>query len=174
MRPDHQERVARYYNKIVIDRNYGDLYRELRARTADAAHEGGEIMAGATLALRRLAQRDNLSSMLLGYAHAGLITSGPWMMTVIAVAAISLMGRDLANVHEMAAFRSILIYNFAFSLVISGPILLVATRLLANSPYTGASRWAAASWCPPWHWSTQPERSRPSPSMDWRRTWHPP
>ena len=32
-----QERVARYYNKIVIDRIYGDLYRELRARTADAA-----------------------------------------------------------------------------------------------------------------------------------------
>jgi uncharacterized membrane protein len=101
-------------------------------------HEEGEIMAGATLALRRLAQRDNLSSMLLGYAHAGLITSGPWMMTVIAVAAISLMGRDLANVHEMAAFRSILIYNFAFSLVISGPILLVATRFLADSLYTGS------------------------------------
>ena len=66
--------------------------------------------------------------MLLDYVQAAMITSGPWIMTVAAVAAVSLLGLDYADPHEMAVFRSILIYNFAFSLVLSGPILLVATR----------------------------------------------
>ena len=85
------------------------------------------MMAGASLSLRHLVRRRRID-MLLDYVQAAMITSGPWIMTVAAVAAVSLLGLDYADPHEMAVFRSILIYNFAFSLVLSGPILLVATR----------------------------------------------
>jgi polysaccharide biosynthesis protein PelG len=94
-------------------------------------------MAGASLSLRSLAPRDDVSGMLLNYAQAAMITSGPWLMTVAAVAAVSLLGLDYVDLNKMAVFRSILIYNFAFSLVLSGPILLVGTRFLANSLYSG-------------------------------------
>jgi polysaccharide biosynthesis protein PelG len=97
------------------------------------------MMAGASLSLRHLVRRDDVSDMLLGYVQAAMITSGPWIMTVAAVAAVSLLGLDHVDPREMAVFRSILIYNFAFSLVLSGPILLVATRILANSLYSGTT-----------------------------------
>ena len=91
------------------------------------------------MSLRHLVRRDDVSDMLLDYVQAALITSGPWIMTVAAVAAVSLLGLDYADPHAMAVFRSVLIYNFAFSLVLSGPILLVATRILANSLYSGTT-----------------------------------
>ena len=96
-------------------------------------------MAGASLSLRQLVRRDDVSDMLLGYVQAAMITSGPWIMTVAAVAVVSMLGLDYVDPHTMAVFRSILIYNFAFSLVLSGPILLVATRVLANLLYGGSS-----------------------------------
>ena len=95
-------------------------------------------MAGASLSLRELARRDDASGMLLSYAQAALITSGPWLMTVAAVAAVSRIGLAYVDLQTMAVFRSILIYNFALSLVLSGPVLLVATRFLADSRYSGA------------------------------------
>jgi len=91
------------------------------------------------LSLRQLVRRDDVSDMLLGYVQAAMITSGPWIMTVAAVAVVSMLGLDYVDPHTMAVFRSILIYNFAFSLVLSGPILLVATRVLANLLYGGTS-----------------------------------
>jgi polysaccharide biosynthesis protein PelG len=90
------------------------------------------------MSLRELARRDDAPGMLLSYAQATLITSGPWLMTVAAVAAVSRLGLDYVDLQTMAVFRSILIYNFALSLVLSGPVLLVATRFLADSRYSGA------------------------------------
>lgn len=96
-------------------------------------------MAGASMSLRELARRDDASSMLLSFAQAALVTSGPWLMTVAAVAAVSRIGTGYVSPETMAVFRSILIYNFSMSLVLSGPVLLVATRFLADSRYSGTA-----------------------------------
>ena len=52
------------------------------------------MMAGASLSLRHLVRRDDVSNVLLDYVQAALITSGPWIMTVAAVAAVSLLRLD--------------------------------------------------------------------------------
>lgn len=92
-------------------------------------------MAGIGFALRRLTSRDDLLGIVQGYTHSAIVSSGPWLFTVLAVGSINLFGIYLTSVADLITFRVILIYNFAFSLAFSGPILLVATRYLADMIY---------------------------------------
>ncbi|MBP2300618.1 exopolysaccharide Pel transporter PelG [Azospirillum picis] len=92
-------------------------------------------MAGIGFALRRLARRDDLLGILQGYAHSAFITSGPWMFTILALAGINLIGRDLVGMEQLTLFRVVVIYNFGFSVVFTGPLVLVATRYLADAIY---------------------------------------
>lgn len=92
-------------------------------------------MAGIGFALRKLARRDDLLGVLQGYAHSAFITSGPWMFTILALAGINLFGRDLVGLQELTRFRVVVIYNFCFSVVFTGPLVMVATRYLADAIY---------------------------------------
>jgi uncharacterized membrane protein len=89
-------------------------------------------MAGIGFALRRLTQQDNLGGIATAYAHAALVSSGPWLFTIIALAGIDLLGPRLVDPAALGLFRVIVIYNFAFSLVIAGPITMIANRYLAD------------------------------------------
>ena len=92
-------------------------------------------MAGIGFALRKLARRDDLLGVLQGYAHSAFIASGPWMFTILALAGINLVARDVAPDSETMLFRVVIIYNFCFSVVLTGPLVLVATRYLADAIY---------------------------------------
>lgn len=92
-------------------------------------------MAGIGFALRKLARRDDLLGVLQGYAHSAFITSGPWMFTILALAGINLVGKDLVAMEELTLFRVVVIYNFCFSVVLTGPLVMVATRYLADAIY---------------------------------------
>ncbi|CAO3430204.1 exopolysaccharide Pel transporter PelG [Azospirillum doebereinerae] len=92
-------------------------------------------MAGIGFALRKLARRDDLLGVLQGYAHSAFITSGPWMFTILALAGMNFIGRDLVGMEELSQFRVVVIYNFCFSVVVTGPLVLIATRYLADAIY---------------------------------------
>jgi polysaccharide biosynthesis protein PelG len=89
-------------------------------------------MAGIGFALRKLARRDDLVGVIQGYAHSALAATGPWLFTVLSLGAISVLTAGLATIEEIVLFRLVIIYNFAFSLVATGPIMMVATRFLAD------------------------------------------
>lgn len=89
-------------------------------------------MAGIGFALRRLTNRDDLLGIVQGYTHSAIVSSGPWLFTVLAVGSINMFGLYLTDLAQLTEFRVILIYNFAFSLAFSGPVLLVGTRYLAD------------------------------------------
>lgn len=93
-------------------------------------------MAGIGFALRKLTYRNDLLGILQSYSHSTLISSGPWLFTILSVGSINLFGVYQTDQAELQSFRIVLIYNFAFSLVLSGPVLLVATRFLADLIYT--------------------------------------
>jgi polysaccharide biosynthesis protein PelG len=92
-------------------------------------------MAGIGFALRKLARRDDILGVLQGHAHSAFITSGPWMFTILALAGVNVAGGELLTREELTTFRVIIIYNFCFSVVLTGPLLLVATRYLADCIY---------------------------------------
>jgi uncharacterized membrane protein len=92
-------------------------------------------MAGIGFALRKLTRRDDLLGIAQGYGHSAVTAAGPWLLTIISVSSIVLLGSRSVSVDDLNTFRLIVIYNFAFSLVFSGPVVMVATRFLADSIY---------------------------------------
>ncbi len=89
-------------------------------------------MAGIGFVLRKLYQQDNLTSLFRACAHSMFASSGPWLFTVLSLALISFYGASVTDADTLLLFRTVLIYNFSFSLVISGPVFMIATRYLAD------------------------------------------
>lgn len=92
-------------------------------------------MAGIGFTLRKLTQRDDLIGILQGYAHSAVISTGPWIFTILSLGGINLIAGRLVDTEVLSLFRIVVIYNFAFSLVFTGPVLLVSTRYLADMIY---------------------------------------
>ena len=92
-------------------------------------------MAGIGFELRKLARRDDLMGVVASLTHASVVSTGPWIMTVMALAALDIIGGRWLDPEEMKVFRIIVIYNFAFSLVAAGPLMMIATRYLADRIY---------------------------------------
>ena len=92
-------------------------------------------MAGIGFVLRKLANRDDLAGIFQGYLYAAIISSGPWLFTIICIGALVTIGSQFLYQAELINFRIIIIYNFAFSLVLSAPVFMIATRYLADLIY---------------------------------------
>ncbi|WP_119153572.1 exopolysaccharide Pel transporter PelG [Caldimonas tepidiphila] len=93
-------------------------------------------MAGIGFALRRMARQDALSANLGGFGYAVLVSSGPWLLTCLALAGIEWIGHDVLAQESRQRFSVIVTYNFSFSLVISAPVVLVATRCVADALFS--------------------------------------
>jgi uncharacterized membrane protein len=89
-------------------------------------------VAGIGFELRRLTERDDLLGLVEGYSYAALAACGPWVFTILSLSAIVALGMPATTPQELAAFRVLVLYNFSFSLVLAGPIVLVTTRYLSD------------------------------------------
>lgn len=92
-------------------------------------------MAGIAFTLRELVRRDDLYSVTRGYLLAGLISTGPWLFTITALLMVEIAASGSAGAEAVTQFRGVIVYNFAFSLVLSGPIVWVTTRYVADCVY---------------------------------------
>src|ERR1700728_5475028 len=92
-------------------------------------------MAGIGFVLRKLYRQDNLSGLASACLHSAFASAGPWLFTVLALGAIASLGKALVGIDVLFDFRVVLIYNFSFSLVISGPVFMIVTRYLSDSIY---------------------------------------
>jgi len=101
-------------------------------------------VAGIGFELRRLTQRDDLIGIVQGYGYAALASSGPWLFTILSLSAIVMVGMPATTLQELATFRVLIVYNFAFSLVLSGPVAIVITRHLADCIHVKDVRQAPA------------------------------
>ena len=93
-------------------------------------------MAGIGFELRRLvAARGGLVSKIRAYSSAGLIASGPWIMTALTLCLVSLGGGWEVGGASADTFRSLVTYAFAFSLITVGAIQMAVTRWVADRIY---------------------------------------
>lgn len=92
-------------------------------------------MAGIGFVLRKLMQKRDLTGVFGAYFHASLVSSGPWLFTVIALGSFFFIFKNWPILEDIENFRIIILYNFSFSLVIASPISILATRYLADSLY---------------------------------------
>jgi uncharacterized membrane protein len=89
-------------------------------------------MAGIGFELRRLLRRGGFWGLLGAYGYAGVISSGPWVLSILGV-----MGIGIASVHRVdsLAVRQFLVsvtYLMATSLILTGLLQLMLTRFIAD------------------------------------------
>jgi len=95
-------------------------------------------MAGVGFGLRALGTGNSFGGLLRLYGIAGLISSGPWLLSVLTLLAIGSMGRALvAEPQVIERFQVCITWVFAASLVLSGPLQLQLTRFIADRTYLG-------------------------------------
>ena len=88
-------------------------------------------MAGIGFELNKLAKRDDLMGIAGAYFNSAFAIAGPWLFTVIALAFTTYLYGG-TNGSELMNFRGVIVYNFSFSLALSGPVYTVMTRYLAD------------------------------------------
>ncbi len=90
-------------------------------------------MAGIGFTLQKLTQKDDLVGVLHAYGVAMFAAAGPWIFTIFALAGITNVYTNFFGMEGLLNFRVVVIYNFAFSLVLSAPVFMVATRYIADN-----------------------------------------
>ena len=90
-------------------------------------------MAGIGFQLQKLSRQDTLTSVVAAVGHAAVIAAGPWLFTILSLAAITLTTERVAGLEMLSAFRIVIIYVFSISLVLAAPVSMVATRLVADA-----------------------------------------
>ena len=90
-------------------------------------------MAGIGFELRRIMQRGTLTSLLSGYGYAGIIGSGPWVLSIIGILAVGLLtAATVIPSFAVTQFQVSITYLIATSLVLTGPLQLSFTRFVAD------------------------------------------
>jgi len=92
-------------------------------------------MAGIGFVLKRMIKRDDLIGVASAYVHSSLISCGPWVFTIIALSIVYTFCGGNAQSEGYLNLQAVLFYNFAYSLIFTAPLHMVATRYIADSIY---------------------------------------
>jgi len=101
-------------------------------------------VAGLGFSLERMAAQEDLTAVSGAYVGAMLVVCGPWIFTALTIAGVSF----IAEVSSTAVrdFRTILIYDFLLSSLLTAPIALPVTRFIADELYAKRSDALHGAW----------------------------
>ncbi|MET0963892.1 MAG: exopolysaccharide Pel transporter PelG, partial [Noviherbaspirillum sp.] len=90
-------------------------------------------MAGIGFELRRILKRDNLLSLLQAYSYAAVISSGPWILSIVGILMIGILSYSMVvPAILITQFQVSVTYVIAVSLIFTGPFQLAFTRFAAD------------------------------------------
>jgi uncharacterized membrane protein len=90
-------------------------------------------MAGIGFELRKLMGRGGIFGTVQAYTYAAIISSGPWVLSIIGILIIGLLNVDQAHPDTMISqFQVSITYIIASSLVLTGFVQLAFTRYTAD------------------------------------------
>lgn len=90
-------------------------------------------MAGIGYELRRILNRGTLMSLIRAYGYAGVIGSGPWVLSIVGVFAVGLLTISMGTPGiAVAQFQVSVTYLIALSLILTGPFQLSFTRFVSD------------------------------------------
>lgn len=90
-------------------------------------------MAGIGFELRKLLERDSLLGMVQAYAYAGIISSGPWVLSIVGILIIGVLSFAVVVPDVLISqFQVSVTYLIACSLVFTGFAQLAFTRFTAD------------------------------------------
>ncbi len=90
-------------------------------------------MAGIGFELRKLLKKDTLSGLLQAYAFAGVIGSGPWVLSILGILIIGLLSTAVVVPSVLITqFQTSVTYLIASSLILTGGLQLAFTRYVSD------------------------------------------
>lgn len=93
-------------------------------------------MAGIGFRIRELMKADTLSGVLLAYGFAGIIGSGPWVLSIIGLLLIGFINTENSSApYYVEQFQISVTYLMAISLILTGPLQLMLARFIADRLY---------------------------------------
>lgn len=93
-------------------------------------------MAGIGFRLRELVKTDTLSGLLLAYGFSGIISSGPWVLSIVGILLIGIINTEnFFTPPFVGQFQISVTYLMAMSLILTGPLQLMLTRFIADRLY---------------------------------------
>lgn len=92
-------------------------------------------MAGIGFRLREMATRKTFTEWLRLYTYSAVIFSGPWLISILALAALSTFVLPVMQEADVRIFVVTIVYVYCFSLITTGMIQLVVTRYVSDQFY---------------------------------------
>ncbi len=94
-------------------------------------------MAGIGFELRKLLKRDTLIGLFQAYAYAGIISSGPWVLSIVGLLIIGLLSIAVViPAVQVQQFQVSVTYLIAFSLILTGLAQLAFTRFVSDQVFS--------------------------------------
>lgn len=95
-------------------------------------------MAGIGFELRKMLRRNSLAGLLQAYTYAGMISAGPWVLSIIGILLIGVLSLPfVVPTFLIAQFQVSVTYMISLSLILTGPLQLSYTRFTADRLYEG-------------------------------------
>jgi uncharacterized membrane protein len=90
-------------------------------------------MAGIGFEIKKILRRESYLSIFTAYAYAGIIGSGPWILSILGVLIIGIMSVNLVVPHVLVnQFQVSITHLMAASLILTGFLQLGFTRYIAD------------------------------------------
>ncbi len=105
-------------------------------------------MAGIGFTLRKLIEPGTYTAYVRAYTYAAVVGTGPWLCSILALAALGQLAAPADAFLIRQTFASTVVYVFAGTLILTGPIQMIVTRYLADLIYKGAQAEVGASFGP--------------------------
>jgi len=99
-------------------------------------------MAGIGFRLRNLMNDESYSGLLKAYTFAGIISSGPWILSIVGILLIGLLNTENGYTQAFVGeFQISVTYLMAFSLLLTSPLQLMFTRFISDRVYEEKEDW---------------------------------
>jgi len=90
-------------------------------------------MAGIGFELRKILSRDSYTATLRAYLYAGLISSGPWVLSIISVMLVGVISVGMLLPNALVGqFLMTVTYLMASSLILTGGVQWLFTRFVSD------------------------------------------
>ncbi|MFT7623440.1 MAG: putative membrane protein [Myxococcota bacterium] len=96
-------------------------------------------MAGIGFRLREIVQAKTYTEWAQLYFYSAVIFAGPWLSSVLCLAALSVFALPDLQQEGVALFTITVVYCYAFSLITTGAVQLPVTRYVADRLYVGGA-----------------------------------
>ena len=96
------------------------------------------IMTSVNITIESMTRQGSISSVFGAYLYAALLVAGPWIFTVLGLFFLSAAACD-GSCPDLTIFRSIIIYNSMYALIITSPLAFFSGRYVSEQLHRGCN-----------------------------------